>query len=178
MNKKIIAMGVILGLSSATSVFAASDNTITFQGEVTDQTCAVTVNGNAASPVVLLPTVSTGDFSGSTTTVGATTFEIGVSNCTPDTTGDVKISTVFVGNQVTSSGNLGNTGTAENVEIQILDTNDQVIDFTSNFNGGGDLSLVGGVDSASANYTAQYYATVTPTAGSVTASLQYAVTYL
>ena len=60
MNKKIIAMGVVFGLSSAASVFAASDNTITFQGEVTDQTSAVTINGNAASPVVLLPTVSTG----------------------------------------------------------------------------------------------------------------------
>lgn len=177
MNKKIIAMGVVFGLSSAASVFAASDNTITFQGEVTDQTCAVTINGNAASPVVLLPTVSTGDFA-SSTTAGATTFEVGVSGCTADTSGDVEISTVFVGNLVTSSGNLGNTGTASDVEIQILDTAGTVIDFTSNFNGNGDLTLTSGATSASADYTAQYYTTRTPSAGSVTASLQYAVTYL
>lgn len=66
MNKKIIALSVFVGLSSAFSAFAASDNTITFQGEVTDQTCAVTVNGNAVSPVVLLPTVSISDFASST----------------------------------------------------------------------------------------------------------------
>ncbi|HGK4757433.1 fimbrial protein [Enterobacter cloacae] len=177
MKKRIIAMGVVFGLSLAASVFAASDNTITFQGEVTDQTCAVTVNGNAASPVVLLPTVSIGDFS-NLTTAGATTFEVGVSGCTPDTKGDVKVSTVFVGNLVTNSGNLGNTGTASNVEIQILDTAGKIIDFTSNFNGDGDLTLTSGATSTSANYIAQYYITGTPTTGSVTSSLQYAVTYL
>lgn len=32
MNKKIIALSVFVGLSSAVSAFAASDNTITFQG--------------------------------------------------------------------------------------------------------------------------------------------------
>lgn len=174
MNKKIIAMGIIIGLSSTASAFAA--NTITFQGEVTDQTCAVTVNGNAVSPVVLLPTVSVADFT-SSPTAGATTFEVGVSGCAVETA-DRTISTVFVGNQVTSSGNLGNTGTATNVDIQILNTTGAVIDFTSNFTGTGDLTLTAGETSASAEYTAQYYATGTPTVGDVTASLQYAVTYL
>lgn len=94
MNKKIIALSVFFGLSSAVS---ASDNTITFQGEVTDQTCSVTVNGNALSPVVLLPTVSISDFA-SSTTAGATAFEVGVSGCAVDTV-DREISTVFVGNQ-------------------------------------------------------------------------------
>ena len=35
----------------------ASDNTITFMGEVSDETCSISVNGSDASPVVLLPTV-------------------------------------------------------------------------------------------------------------------------
>ena len=83
MNKKIIALSVFFGLSSAVS---ASDNTITFQGEVTDQTCSVTVNGNALSPVVLLPTVSISDFA-SSTTAGATAFEVGVSGCAVDARG-------------------------------------------------------------------------------------------
>ncbi|EPG4210368.1 fimbrial protein [Klebsiella michiganensis] len=176
MNKKIIALSVFVGLSSAVSAFAASDNTITFQGEVTDQTCAVTVNGNAVSPVVLLPTVSISDFA-SSTTAGATNFEVGVSGCAVETT-DREISTVFVGNQVTTSGNLGNTGSAGDVEIQILDTAGTVIDFTSYFTGDADLTLTAGETSASANYTAQYYSAGTPTAGDVTASLQYTVTYL
>ena len=173
MNKKIIALSVFVGLSSAVSAFAASDNTITFQGEVTDQTCAVTINGNAVSPVVLLPTVSISDFA-SSTTAGATNFEVGVSGCAVETT-DREISTVFVGNQVTTSGN---TGSAGDVEIQILDTTGTVIDFTSYFTGDADLTLTAGETSASANYTAQYYSAGTPTAGDVTASLQYAVTYL
>jgi major type 1 subunit fimbrin (pilin) len=61
MNKKNI-FALVLGTSLVSgSVFAASDNTITFQGEVTDETCSVAVNGNSASPVVLLPTVSASD---------------------------------------------------------------------------------------------------------------------
>ena len=169
MNKKLIALSDFVGLSSAFSAFAASDNTITFQGEVTDQTCAVTVNGNAVSPVVLLPTVSISDFA-SSTTAGATNFEVGVSGCAVETT-DREISTVFVGNQVTAAS-------AGDVEIQILDTAGTVIDFTSYFTGDADLTLTAGETSASANYTAQYYSAGTPTAGDVTASLQYAVTYL
>lgn len=172
-----MAIGLALSLASTTSVFAASDNTITFQGEVTDQTCDVTINGNTASPVVLLPTVSISDFA-SSTTAGATTFEVGVSGCAVDSTSDRDVSTVFIGNQVTSSGNLGNTGTAGNVDIQILDSTDKVIDFTSNFTADNDLKITAGQDSASATYTAQYYSSATPTAGNVTASLQYAVTYL
>lgn len=136
----------------------------------------MTINGNALSPMVLLPTVSIADFSGSTT-AGATTFEVGVSGCAVETT-DRDISTVFVGNQVTTSGNLGNTGSAGDVEIQILDTTGAVIDFTSQFIGNADLTLTAGETSASANYTAQYYSAGTPTAGDVIASLQYAVTYL
>ncbi|ELW1649009.1 type 1 fimbrial protein [Enterobacter oligotrophicus] len=176
MTKKLLGLSLIMGLSATHGVFAASDNTITFQGEVTDQTCAVTVNGSHASPVVLLPTVSIADFSSATTT-GATSFEVGISGCATEEA-DRTISTVFVGNQVTPSGNLGNTGTAGNVEIQILDATGNVIDFTDRFTGNGDLTLTAGETSATAGYIAQYYTTGTPTAGDVTASLQYSVSYL
>lgn len=47
---------------SALSAFAATP-TVTFRGEVTSQTCSVSINGNTNS-VVLLPTVSTADFGG------------------------------------------------------------------------------------------------------------------
>ncbi len=61
---------------------SASNNTITFQGEVTAQTCSVTVNGLEANPVVLLPTVSSSDLDASGQTKGKTTFTLGVSGCT------------------------------------------------------------------------------------------------
>ncbi|TYN51001.1 type 1 fimbrial protein, partial [Salmonella enterica subsp. enterica serovar Typhimurium] len=49
------------------------DNTITFQGEVSDETCSVVINGNQAKPVVLLPTVSTKDLSEQGKTAGPIT---------------------------------------------------------------------------------------------------------
>ena len=82
-----------------------------------------------------------------------------------------------MGNQVTTSGNLGNTGSAGNVEIQLLDTADTVINLTDGYTGVGDLKLAAGASEASASYTAQYYATDAATAGTVEATLQYAVSY-
>ncbi|WP_413283749.1 fimbrial protein [Vibrio sp. MA40-2] len=160
----------------STSVLAAQANVITFQGEVTDQTCVVDVNGEEANPVVLLPTVSTSDLAADGNVAGTTEFNISVSGCTAGATGD--ISTVFVGNQVTTAGNLGNTGSATNVDIQILDTASSAIDFTSDFNGVGDLNLADATATeATATYKAQYYATGLSAAGTVNASLQYAISY-
>lgn len=175
-NKHYLALLLGTALVSG-SAFAASDNTITFQGEVTDETCSVAVNGNSASPVVLLPTVSATDLAASGDTAGPVTFDIGLSGCTGSSSAETKISTVFVGNQVTTNGNLGNTGTATNVEVQLMDTTGAVIDLTNGFTGDGDLTLAAGDTEASATYTAQYYATNASTAGTVEATLQYAVSY-
>ncbi|CAH6636820.1 MULTISPECIES: fimbrial protein [Pseudocitrobacter] len=159
------------------NAMALSDNTITFQGEVTDETCSVAINGNQATPVVLLPTVSSSDLAASGDTAGPVTFDIGLTGCTGDTTNATKISTVFVGNQVTTNGNLGNTGTAANVEVQILDTKGTEINLTNGFTGTGDLTLAAGEKEASATYTAQYYASGKATAGTVESTMQYAVSY-
>ncbi|WP_052285320.1 fimbrial protein [Kluyvera genomosp. 1] len=175
-NKYTIAMFVSVMMASS-SAMAISDNTITFQGEVTDETCSVAVNGNGATPVILLPTVSTKDLAKSGDTAGDITFDIGVAGCTGNPSTETSISTVFVGNQVTTNGNLGNTGTAGNVEIQLLDTKDAVINLTDGYTGNGDLKLAAGASEASATYTAQYYATGLATAGTVEATLQYAVSY-
>ena len=177
LNKSILALGIAASLSVVSSLAMASDNTITFQGEVTDETCSVTVNGNDAAPVVLLPTVSASALAAVADIAGQATFDVGVTGCT-GVTGVTDISTVFVGNQVTSAGNLGNTGTATNVDVQIVDTTDTVIDFTSGFKATGDLSAGLTDGSATATYTAQYYATGAATAGTVQASLQYTVSYL
>lgn len=174
MKKEILA-GCIFSFMTV-NAFAASDNTITFQGEVATETCSVTVNGNTASPIVLLPTVSTTQLSASGNVAGATEFEIGVTGCTGALT-STPISTVFAGNLVTTNGNLGSTGAATNVEIQILDTTNAVIDFQSGFTGSSDLTLAPSETEASATYTAQYYATGVSTAGSVESSLQYAIAY-
>lgn len=175
MTKTSLAALLITALGS-TAAMAASDNTITFQGEVTDETCSIAINGNGARPVILMPTVSSSELSQSGETAGPVTFDIGLTGCTGSAT-ETKISTVFVGNQVTSNGNLGNTGTAENVEVQILDTANKEINLTSGFTGEGDLTLPADSTEASSTYTAQYFASGAATAGSVEASLQYAVSY-
>jgi major type 1 subunit fimbrin (pilin) len=180
MKTKTQSLSLALLISSAVmsaSALAASDNTINFQGEVTAETCSVSVNGNDATPVVLLPTVSTTELNASGSTAGQTTFTVGVSGCTGDSSATTKVSTVFVGNNVSASGNLSNTGTATNVEVQILDPQSAVVDLTSGYTGSGDLTLQAGESAGSATYFAQYYATGTATAGTVAASLQYAVTY-
>ncbi|MDV7104491.1 fimbrial protein [Vibrio sp. TH_r3] len=160
----------------STSVLATQANIITFQGEVTDQTCTVDVNGDTANPVVLLPTVSTSDLASVAAVAGTTEFDISISGCTAGATTD--ISTVFIGNQVTTDGNLGNTGSATEVDIQLIDTQNNVIDFSSDFNGNGDLNLADATaTTANATYKAQYYATGATTAGTVSASLQYAISY-
>jgi len=115
LNQLVFSLGFTLFTSS---VFAASANTITFQGEVTDETCTVAVNGESASPVVLLETVSKSQLATNGDTAGGADFDISISGCASNAAGVPNFSTVFVGNQVTGSGNLGNTDSATNVEIK------------------------------------------------------------
>ncbi|CNJ90275.1 fimbrial protein [Yersinia aldovae] len=176
MNK--ITLAIALFSASTTAALAASNNTITFQGEVTAQTCSVTVNGLNANPMVLLPTVSSGELNTSGKTAGKTTFTLGVSGCTigPD---DIDIKTVFVGSQVTTSGNLKNTGTATNVELQLLKDATTIagIDLNSGLPQDG-IVLKAGETTAEHDFAVQYYSTGIATPGSVIASVQYAVSYL
>ena len=178
MKKLSFITVAFLGALNTVSAFASSDNTISFQGEVTDQTCSLTVNGNDSAPIILLPTVAATSLAASADVAGATTFEMGITGCT-SATSSTTISTVFVGNLVdsTNAGTLGNSGTAENVNIQLLDSSGTAIDLSSTYTASGDLTLASGDTAATSTYTAQYYATGAATAGTVAASLQYAISY-
>lgn len=158
--------------------FAASNNTITFNGQVSAQTCTVAVNGNQANPVILLPTVSAASLSTAGSTAGETTFTVSVSNCDAPSTA-LPIKTAFLGNNVTSDGNLGNTGTATNVQVQLLEASGGTaiqLQGTTSVPG-----LVLDVDAteASHDFAVQYVSVVGgATAGTVSASVQYALDYL
>lgn len=180
MNKKILVACGLLVAGYSMTASAVSDNTISFQGEVTDETCSLTVNGNDSTPIILLPTVSTSDLALAGSHAGDTTFEMGVSGCTGtgDAATDTKISTVFSGNLVeTTNGTLGNTGTAENVTVQILDVSGEEINLSSTYTADNDLKLSAGDTASTATYTARYYATDVAAAGTVAASMQYAISY-
>jgi type 1 fimbria pilin len=60
----------------------AADNTVTFLGEVTSETCTVAINGNKVSPVVLLPSVNKSELLTAGSVAKPTTFDISVSGCT------------------------------------------------------------------------------------------------
>nr|MBA2814699.1 putative fimbrial protein SthA [Candidatus Pantoea persica] len=90
-------LSLSLAISSApftVSAFAASDNTINFQGEIAEETCSVTVNGNTTSPLVLMPTVSASELTTKGNIAGQTTFTVGLTGCTGDSKAASTVSTV------------------------------------------------------------------------------------
>lgn len=153
--------------------YAQQSNVITFKGEVDDVTCTVTVNGASSTPIILLQTAKTSDLATQGSTTMPTEFDLQLTGCGEATSATAQL----VGNNVTSNGNLGNTGTAKNVSIQILDNSTPIT-----FIGGTAVEAGKGTALTSGSGTiplvAQYYAeAASVTAGTVQATMQYAVTY-
>lgn len=78
MFKKTTLALLTASLFISTSALAISNNTITFRGEVSDETCSVAINGNQAKPVVILPTVSAKELAKGGDVAGQVTFDIGL----------------------------------------------------------------------------------------------------
>jgi major type 1 subunit fimbrin (pilin) len=174
--KKSIVFAAIAAIPFVS--FAQSANTITFRGEVSQQTCSVAVNGNASSPLVLLPTVSTADLAAAGSTAGQTEFTVSVSGCTANVTSQ-PINTVFLPNSVTASGNIANTGTATNVSLQLLDPAAPAAPFQlTGGHAAPGLQVAANETSASHNFAVRYLADgAAATAGSVVGAVQYSVAY-
>ena len=172
--KKIV---LALLATTAASVAFSAPNTITFQGEVSEQTCSVNVNGNEDSPIVLLPTVPSSALGASGNTAGTTTFNIAITGCTASGA-TTTMGVAFIGNNVTANGNLGNTGSAQNVELQLLDAaGGNTVDLTSPATVSGTHILNAGETAADHDFAVQYYANGSATAGTVISSVQYAISY-
>lgn len=155
----------------------ANPNTIQFQGEVTEQTCSVLINGTSANPTVLLPSVPTTALAAATDTAGLTNFTVALTGCTVPSSAQ-NIGTVFVGNNLTVDERLGNSGTATNVTLQLVDPSTPTIplDLTGATPAPG-LVLASGDTSAAYDFAVRYYAEGASTAGSVLGSVQYSVSY-
>lgn len=176
MKIQFVALALIV---SSTASMAASTNTVQFKGEVSTQTCSVNINGNEANPVILLPTVAASKLSTMGATAGDTSFTVNVTGCTAAAS-DTAIKTVFAGNNPTANGNLGNSGDAANVSIQLLDSDALTpLSFaTGSTVTTSAMTLATGETSTSQNLVARYYAEDTATtAGSVVATAQFAITY-
>lgn len=179
MNKILLSAAIIasLGIAAiAPQTARAADGTITFTGKVVANTCVFSVGGGGASNTVALPVVFTTALATPGATAGTTNFSIGVTGCD---TNLASVQAFFSGANIdASTGNLTNTGTATNVEVQLL-------------NGGTAMPLNAGTASGqnspvgtlsggatTLNYAARYIAVGgAATSGLVNTSVAYTMTY-
>ena len=176
MNKFLIAIPL---LALATSTAFAADGTITINGQVTDKTCTVNAGGNKDFTVTL-PTVSKQVLAAAGDTAGRTPFTINLTGCTAGS----KVATYFEPGATVdfNTGRLNNaTGTATNVQVQLLGSENTVIPVLAAGAGGiqanSQLVDVSGGGAADLNYYAQYYATGASTPGSVATTVKYTIIY-
>jgi major type 1 subunit fimbrin (pilin) len=199
MKKSIIAASLAILSGTAFMAHADSTGTITFNGEVTDTTCDVSVNGQGADADVTLPTVSSSLLASEGQVTGKTSFNMELTGCTlsdPSTAGtnDAAVSKVSAFFQAgatvdAATGHLlqQDAAGAQNVSLELLDgTTSQPIK-------AGDASQVDGntyydmtddgtatgtvLDSIVLPYAVQYYADGQATAGKVTSSVVYNLQY-
>ncbi|EPT7678260.1 fimbrial protein [Escherichia coli] len=163
---------------------AASTGTITFNGEVTSNTCDVVVDGQAADATIKLPTVSTSDLASTGKTAGRTGFVMKLSDCVVQTQGKQDTVSAFFqsGPSVNlSTGRLNNTDQsgAGNVSLQLLDVtgNYQPIKVgnTSQVTGTAGVKIAN--NQATLPYAVEYYAEGQSTAGAVTSTVVYNLQY-
>ncbi|UNK06588.2 fimbrial protein [Psychrobacter raelei] len=177
--KKIILATSALVLGSVAA--HAADGTVTINGVVTDQTCKVTSGSKDIR--VTLPTVGVNSLATAGTTAGRTPFTINLENCKA---GNVSVFFETGGNVDAATGNLNNaTGTAKNVQVQLLSDKSIVIPVLANAAQSPvttRAAVVGATETgttgtAALNYYAQYLATGAATPGTVATSVQYTVNY-
>lgn len=169
-----------LMLSMAAAATQASDGRINFVGELTAQTCTITVNGQVspAPATVTLPTVSAARLSAAGQVAGQTAFNVSLSNCDP-TEGSVAAFFEAGASVDPLSGNLRNTGTAEEVQLQLVDgMNGNPIRVGDTAQRTSTSSIPLQTDgSALLPYAVQYYATGATTAGTVLSFVTYSINY-
>lgn len=179
LNSNGYVAGVLLGagLLSATGAFAA-DGTITIQGQVTDSSCLIAVDGGTGDSTLTLPAVSKSALAVPGDTAGAKSFTMHLSGC--PATGSVRAAFSPL-NVDPATGYLQNTATvspAANVQVQVLDGTVTPIDLRDN-TGNDYVPFVdqGGSGVADLNYAARYVATGVATAGQVDTQLVYTLDY-
>lgn len=171
---KAIASALVLGLVGFSGSAMAVDGTITINGQINANTCTI-VGTNGKDVTVTLPTVSTTALTAAGQVAGATPFQLALSNCT----GTTAMTHFELGSTINQAdGNLINSGTAQNVEVQVLNDQFQPINLATNA-GSQTVTLTGtaGSMSGTMKYYAQYLATGAAGAGTVASSVQYSMIY-
>ncbi len=164
---------VFISLLSCNSI--AKPNTMQFLGATSNQTCIIEVNGSSSNPVVLLETVTVNDLVLPASYAGEKWFELSLRDCIPLQADDVYL-TKLVGN-ATSEGNLINAaGDAENVALQLLNSNKEPIELYQP--AVLEIDMPTGANKGKLRLGVRYLSEEgNATAGSVISNLQYLVTY-
>lgn len=177
-HHKLFAALIVAGTAMGAQFAHAADGTITFNGQITAQTCTINGNGSGAKDfTVTLPTVSAKTLAAAGATAGSTGFQIGLSGCTPNS-GNVH--TFFEAGPTTdtTTGNLKlNAGGAANVQIGLLNSSFQPIKagFADGVQNSTSVAISSG--SATLQYYAQYVATGAASAGAANSSVLYTIAY-
>lgn len=182
MNNKLktaYAASAIMLLAIGANVNAASTGTITFNGELTATTCDVSVNGSGPSATVTLPTLSVTRLATPGVPGGTTKFSMALSNCA----GTLTTASAFFEAGPTvdlTSGRLNSSGTAGNVQLQLLDGSSSTL-APINVGDSSQVNDTTYVDVSSGTatlpYAVEYYPTATPTAGTVVSNVVYSIQY-
>ncbi|MFQ6293138.1 fimbrial protein [Yersinia enterocolitica] len=179
MKKLAIIVVLATVFSSVNLAQAASTGTITFNGELTASTCDVSIDGQGADAMVVLPTVGINQLTSATQVAGSTGFNMALSNCA----GTLKTVSAFfeAGSSVdVVTGHLKNvSGTAGQVSLELLDGSNAFTPIKAgNSNQTTSTTYVdAATGSASLPYAVQYYADGATTAGTVVSNVVYSIQY-
>ena len=194
MKKILLAVSIASALSLSNVALADSSGTIDFNGEITDATSDVVLNGgSSANGTVTLPTISKTLLSaaaGTTKTAGQTKFTLDAKNCVLGTSGKTKVQAFFkssAANVDTTNGFLLNkTGTAKDVQLRLSYFNTgNVIDVNSNAlaTGSAEFIAITSGNTATMPFTVEYITSNNGTgtdalaSGTVKSQVEYELQY-
>lgn len=181
MRHQVSSILISLAAAMAASASANASNVITFNGEVTDQTCSAVINGGT-DPTIILNSVPVSDLNGAVgKSAGEGVFTITLTGCAASGA-DETFTTLFQATNPTTTGNLTNTAAAgaEGVALQLLDAPGGT---PVNLAGGaavraGEILLGAGETTATHDYGVRYISEETAvTPGPVLGSVTYTVRY-
>lgn len=180
MNRTLLAFAALTS-TLAMSTAQANDGTINFTGELTAQTCTSTVNGAATATAVALPRLSTATLATAGQSSGATGFTIELSRCTGTMTTAAAYFEAGAGVDPVTRNVLNSTGTARNVQLQLLDSAGKVIRAGESSQTASTARTAftgtGATSAAVLPYSVQYFATGASTAGTIVGSVTYSINY-
>ncbi|MGY1449368.1 fimbrial protein [Pseudomonas chlororaphis] len=168
----------MLVAATITSAAMAADGTIKFEGELTAETCRASLSGGDNESTVKLPTLATSALANRGAVAGLTAFSISLKECS-DTPRAAAAFFQAGGTVDPVSGNLKNSGTATEVQLQLVDaTNGQAIKAGS----GQQSTSTSRITTAGSTlvelpYAVQYYAKGATGPGTVVSSVTYNIDY-